>query len=51
MGFSPRIKKRVSDIDALSEDNIANEVLNDADSSFFDASDEKDGTTAKEGTK
>ena len=26
MGFSPRIKKRVSDIDALSEDNIANKV-------------------------
>lgn len=51
MGFSPGIKKSVSDIDAQSEDNIANEVLNDADSSFFGASDEKDGTTAKEGTK
>ena len=51
MGFSPRIKKSVSDIDAQSEDNIANEVLNDADSSLFGASDEKDGTTAKKSTK
>ena len=51
MGFSPRIKKRVSDIDAQSEDNIANEVFNDADSSFFGASDEKDGTTVKKSAK
>lgn len=29
MGFSSRIKKRVSDIDALSEGNIANEVLSE----------------------
>ena len=29
MGFSPRIKKRVSDIDAQSEDNIANKVLSE----------------------
>ena len=29
MGFSPRIKKRVSDIDALSEDNIAADVLSE----------------------
>ena len=29
MGFSPRIKKRVSDIDAQSEDNIAKEVLSE----------------------
>ena len=29
MGFSPRIKKRVSDIDALSEDNIATQVLSE----------------------
>ena len=29
MGFSPRIKKRVSDIDAQSEGNIANEVLSE----------------------
>ena len=29
MGFSPRIKKSVSDIDALSEDNIAKKVLSE----------------------
>lgn len=29
MGFSPGIKKRVSDIDALSEDNIAADVLSE----------------------
>ena len=29
MGFSPRIKKRVSDIDAQSEDNIAKKVLSE----------------------
>ena len=29
MGFSPRIKKRVSDIDALSEDNIAKKLLSE----------------------
>ena len=29
MGFSPRIKKSVSDIDALSEDNIAADVLSE----------------------
>ena len=27
MGFSPRIKKRVSDIDAQSDDNIASQSL------------------------
>ena len=44
MGFSPRIKKRVSDIDALSDDNIANETLADADSSLFGTSDEEQTT-------
>ena len=29
MGFSPRIKKRVSDIDTQSEGNIANKVLSE----------------------
>lgn len=29
MGFSPRIKKRVSDIDAQSEGNIAKKVLSE----------------------
>ena len=29
MGFSPRIKKRVSDIDAQSEDNIAKKLLSE----------------------
>ena len=51
MGFSSCIKKSVSDIDTQSEGNIANEMLNDADSSFFGASDEKDGTTAKKSAK
>ena len=38
MGFSPRIKKRVSDIDAQSEDNIAKKVLSEGeDESVSDA--------------
>jgi hypothetical protein len=50
LGLSSRIKKRVSDIDAQSEDNIAKEVLDDTDFSFFSTSDEE-GTTAKKSKK
>jgi hypothetical protein len=51
LGLAPRIKKRVSDIDTQSESNIAKEVLDDADSSFFSTSDEKKETTAKKSVK
>nr|DAM48906.1 MAG TPA: hypothetical protein [Caudoviricetes sp.] len=51
MGLAPRIKKRVSDIDVQSEDNIAKEVLDDTDSSFFSTSDEEEGITAKKSKK
>jgi hypothetical protein len=49
LGLASRFKKRVSDIDAQSESNIAKEVFADADSSFFSTSEE--GTTAKKNKK
>jgi hypothetical protein len=49
LGLASRVKKRVSDIEAQSESNIAKEVFDDADSSFFSTSEE--GTTAKKSKK
>ena len=47
MGFSPRIKKRVSDIDAQSESNIATQALDDVKPAFFSESEEGDSAKAK----
>ena len=51
MGFTPCLKKSVSDIETQSESNIATQQLDDADFSFFGVSDGEEDTTAKKSKK
>ena len=47
MGFSPGIKKSVSDIEQKSESNIATQALDDIEPAFFSESEEVDSAKAK----